>query len=312
MDRLSTAELKKALLKSWSRETSSDPENWPQDNPGWGQCAVTALVVQDFQSGEIRRLDLTQAKNPRVAALRYHYFNNIDQLSPITGTVGIFCDMTYCQFSDEDRKEIYPENSQARPRDYLLSHLDTKIRYKKLRYAVARELSGNNPIFDNQIFERCLLSAMDSNCQKGRYGCVVTHKGQVIAVTCNRVLEPLKDWCEPECIRKCIPSRTESSIGCCDHAEERAVVVVGRLGVRPEECEFYAAGFRSNGEVYIKPEADFSCIRCAQQLYMHTDDGKGKIFVPVKDRWNGISTKEALETAKLYARKEKILTTYKK
>jgi len=44
-----------ALRKCWSRETCylPDQEKWSADNPAFGQCAVTALVVQDFLGGEI-------------------------------------------------------------------------------------------------------------------------------------------------------------------------------------------------------------------------------------------------------------------
>lgn len=44
-----------ALRKSWSKETSypSTQKDWSDKNPAFGQCAVTALVVQDYFGGEL-------------------------------------------------------------------------------------------------------------------------------------------------------------------------------------------------------------------------------------------------------------------
>lgn len=166
-------------------------------------------------------------------------------------------------------------------------------------------LAKNNPLFQDPIYCKCLMLALQSNCQKGHYGCIVKHKGKIVARTYNKVM--FKDWCTPECIRKKIQSRTESMIGCCDHAEEKAIVVIRNLGLNPKDCEFYAAGFRSNGLPYIKPETDFDCLRCATQMYQHK---VGKIYVPVINKWESLTAKQAVETAKLFARKIKKLTNY--
>lgn len=39
-----------AIRKSWSRETCypEDQDRWSETNPAIGQCAVTALLVQDI------------------------------------------------------------------------------------------------------------------------------------------------------------------------------------------------------------------------------------------------------------------------
>jgi hypothetical protein len=41
------------LRRCWSADTSSDPDQWEQANPAWGQCAVTACLVQDILGGDI-------------------------------------------------------------------------------------------------------------------------------------------------------------------------------------------------------------------------------------------------------------------
>lgn len=47
--------LKEALKESWNKETCYPKirDQWNPKNPAFGQCAVTALVVQDFFGGDI-------------------------------------------------------------------------------------------------------------------------------------------------------------------------------------------------------------------------------------------------------------------
>jgi hypothetical protein len=47
------SELEAAIRASWSRETSEEPDAWSEENPAWGNCAVTALVVRDYLGGDL-------------------------------------------------------------------------------------------------------------------------------------------------------------------------------------------------------------------------------------------------------------------
>src|SRR3990172_8015006 len=60
--------LEKLLRESWSKETCypSCVNEWTSDNPALGQCAVTALVVQDYFGG-----DLLYCKH------NHHYWNRL-------------------------------------------------------------------------------------------------------------------------------------------------------------------------------------------------------------------------------------------
>jgi len=68
------SKLEEAIRKSWSKETSSDPEKWAYENPAWGQCAVTALLVNDYLGGDIV---WAEAKLPDGKGIS-HYFNRIE------------------------------------------------------------------------------------------------------------------------------------------------------------------------------------------------------------------------------------------
>jgi len=41
------------IRAAWGRETSDDPDDWTEENPARGQCAVTAMLVRELLGGEI-------------------------------------------------------------------------------------------------------------------------------------------------------------------------------------------------------------------------------------------------------------------
>lgn len=300
-DCVTTKQVEECLHKTWSNITSADSLHYPSNNPAWGQCAVSALVAQDFLGGTLLRFDISTLDDPLVAAMRSHYVNVLDN--------GYMIDFTQSQFQNqEEYRELCSfEKGEVRAREYLLSNPQTKERYEVLRINVAKELSGNNPLFMNEVYRECLALALQSNCKKGKYGCVVEYENGFVAKTYNKMLDPLSDWCQNECIRSRIPSRTESMIGACGHAEEFALqeIIINRK-LEPRYCHLYVAGFRSSGLAYIKPEPDFTCIRCAVQLYMHDVH----VYVPCKDDWSHLTAKEALQSAKKFALQEKKLANY--
>jgi hypothetical protein len=47
------AELQDAIRASWSQEVSEEPDKWSEENPAYGCCAVTAMVVRNYLGGEL-------------------------------------------------------------------------------------------------------------------------------------------------------------------------------------------------------------------------------------------------------------------
>jgi hypothetical protein len=47
------AEVENAIRAAWGRDTSDDPDEWSEENPARGQCAVTALLLRELLGGEI-------------------------------------------------------------------------------------------------------------------------------------------------------------------------------------------------------------------------------------------------------------------
>lgn len=108
-------DLELTLQRAWSPATSASP-TWSAERPSVGQCAVTALLVQDYFGGELLR---------GVVCGESHYWNRLPDGSEV--------DLTAQQFSDY-RLDAPPE---VRDRAYVLSFPDTGNRYRLLRAVVA-------------------------------------------------------------------------------------------------------------------------------------------------------------------------------
>lgn len=108
-DNVWLAELRSALEWAWSADTSA-AQDWTPTNPSRGQCAVTAMVVQDRFGGELLRV---------VNEGESHYFNRLND--------GTEVDLTRDQFEVWD-----PSPAEVRPRDYLEAHADTVHRHMQL------------------------------------------------------------------------------------------------------------------------------------------------------------------------------------
>lgn len=106
--------LKRAIEKSWSPDTCypSQKNSWDKNAPYVGQCAVTALVIQDFLKGKI-----VYTSN------LHHYWNILPN--------GTIVDLTEQQFPQRIDRNEYKHIS----RDYILNssradEAETHKRYK--------------------------------------------------------------------------------------------------------------------------------------------------------------------------------------
>jgi hypothetical protein len=108
--------LKAALERSWTRQTSANPVGWSEENPAYGQCAVTALVVNDFLGGRLVRVEATSHEE-KVS----HYFNELQN--------GQRVDLTLAQFP----AGTHFSQPEYRERDYVMSYAPTAERYRHLR-----------------------------------------------------------------------------------------------------------------------------------------------------------------------------------
>lgn len=100
-----------ALRKSWRQDTAVRPMKWLPHIPSTGQCAVTALVVQDYMGGDLLRvINLGDS----------HYFNRLPDGHEVDFTRGQFW-----EWAPEDEPIV-------RDRDYVLENESTRRRYDTL------------------------------------------------------------------------------------------------------------------------------------------------------------------------------------
>jgi 8-oxo-dGTP pyrophosphatase MutT (NUDIX family) len=85
----SLAALEEAVRVGWCVWTSDpvDQQRWSATNPAWGQCASTALVVQDLLGGELMMADVHAADGTPAGV---HYWNRLPD--------GLELDLTREQF----------------------------------------------------------------------------------------------------------------------------------------------------------------------------------------------------------------------
>lgn len=126
---ITVEELRMALIVSWGADTAKG--EWREDVPSLNQCAVTALVVQDYFGGDILRTSLNDGDS--------HYWN----LLPI----GLQVDLTSDQFEYTHQKRGADEI--RRSRDYVLNseraiQARTKERYEILAARVKKVLDDTS------------------------------------------------------------------------------------------------------------------------------------------------------------------------
>lgn len=110
-------ELLGRLRQAWTADTSSIPIQWKPDNPAWGQCAVTAILVNCFVGGLIIRGLMNHG--------RTHYWN--------ISKTGESFDLTREQFS-----ELHIVDATVVDADSLLADDDFSYRYTKMLQNLAK------------------------------------------------------------------------------------------------------------------------------------------------------------------------------
>ncbi|OGF35409.1 hypothetical protein A2468_02975 [Candidatus Falkowbacteria bacterium RIFOXYC2_FULL_46_15] len=110
--------LRDAIEASWGKDTCYPPlrDKWEHKHPSFGQCAVTALVVQDYRGGKIA-----------YCIHAHHYWNKIGPEKT---------DLTIAQFGPET--EICEDGTRSRKT--LLDNANTDSRYRLLKAKVEKFL----------------------------------------------------------------------------------------------------------------------------------------------------------------------------
>ena len=107
----------------WNRRTSYDPVGWSNRNRAWGQCAVTALIVQDLFGGVVLRGFVNGIE---------HYWNRLPNDEEV--------DLTRKQFANvREVAAIAPAS-----REFILASPSTASRYAELKRRVSMKVSATS------------------------------------------------------------------------------------------------------------------------------------------------------------------------
>lgn len=126
-------QLVKAIRDSWSQFTSSVPNEWTSQNPARGQCVVSALVLQDYAGGTLKKYR-THYKGQKEG----HYTNLLPG--------GVELDIARDQYPSDiklQEAEIILKGYDTL-RDKLYSKANTKERYELLKKEVEMRLAKNS------------------------------------------------------------------------------------------------------------------------------------------------------------------------
>ncbi len=105
------------IKKAWCAETAhpSYRDKWSLDNPSAGQCAVTALIVQEMIGGDIYSCKVGRAS---------HFVNIVNDK---------IYDLTADQFGGTDKVQYINGSFKLRSRQSLLKNKDVLSRYELLK-----------------------------------------------------------------------------------------------------------------------------------------------------------------------------------
>lgn len=122
--------LQQVLSDSWSKRTSYDPAGWSNRNPAWGQCAVTALIIQDLFGGIVLRGLVNGIE---------HYWNRLPNKAEV--------DLTRTQFSEvREIASVVPVS-----RKFILSAPSTASRYAALKRRVFKKVAPLQASIENRL-----------------------------------------------------------------------------------------------------------------------------------------------------------------
>jgi len=118
--------LEKVIRESWNRDTCYPGcvDQWNPENPSFGQCAITALVVQDYFGGE-----LLYCKH------NHHYWNRLPNQEEVDFTRIQFPDVTIICVDDiKSRAYVLQSKAAIKAR--------TPQRYELLKSRVEQKLNS--------------------------------------------------------------------------------------------------------------------------------------------------------------------------
>jgi hypothetical protein len=117
--------LRTAIERAWTATTTYCPGEWEDQDPAWGQCAVTSVRVAESFGGDLMQ---GTASLPSGVTTR-HYWNRV---------AGLPLDLTWRQFPAGTQLM----DAETASREVLIANRWMEARYGELQANVRRELAG--------------------------------------------------------------------------------------------------------------------------------------------------------------------------
>ncbi len=115
--------LAEVIQKAWGKDTCYPPiaKDWIQENPAFGQCAITALIVQDYYGGKLLYCEHN-----------HHYWNKLPN--------GKKVDLSESQF----KHGVIICEDEVRTREYVLNSKGAKKANTPARYQILKQRVKQN------------------------------------------------------------------------------------------------------------------------------------------------------------------------
>ena len=135
------------LSRVWCRETCAARmrADWSEDNKTWGQCTITAFLMQDIYGGKVYGVPLPDGN--------VHCFNSVG---------GRVFDLTSEQFPEPLDYENCPEQF----RETHLGKEEKRLRYEELKRKLAAILPPDDKRRENQMEEQIVTVKIRTKGEK--------------------------------------------------------------------------------------------------------------------------------------------------
>ena len=113
----------KIIEDSWSSQTSRWSDTWNENDPSWGQCDVTALLVQDYLGGIILCQEVRG-----IGFSAFHYWNEVNgkTIDIAAGQIPPLCKFQNFSVSRK-REDLLKMKSMNKRYSLLKTRVDSKI-----------------------------------------------------------------------------------------------------------------------------------------------------------------------------------------
>lgn len=133
----------KSIERAWSAHTTSDQDGWNENNPAWGQCAVTASLIAEKFGGDLVRVTYETPEGHKGS----HYFNILEDGFVVDATRKQFPEGTSFNPSLESDPQVFKDVTAeyVKTKDFQGTALDYVVSFEATRQRLQTLLGNMEP-----------------------------------------------------------------------------------------------------------------------------------------------------------------------